>query len=113
MQSLDSAANTWNTAKKFMGWGCNSGPPDQLNINGCLVTKAFDIACEMNSFFAEKVRLIQESISFIPNSFQECHNIMDNKFCKLDLSHVTIQQVNKMLKQLKNGKCCSIDSLDR
>lgn len=92
-----------------MDWDHNSEPPDQLVVNGTLVTKAFDIASEMNNFFIQKVKLIQESVHFIPNDYRECRKIMKDKVCKLDLRYVAIKQVNSMLKKLKNSKCCSID----
>ena len=110
--SLHSPTETWKTAKSFMDWESSSGPPSQLSVNGKLVTKASEIATEMNNFFMEKVRLIREGISFIPNRFIKCLEIMQNKTCKLSMKHVSISKVNKLLKKLKNSKSTSIDELD-
>ena len=110
--SLHSPTETWKTAKSFMDWESSSGPPSQLSDNGKLVTKASEIATEMNNFFMEKVRLIREGISFIPNRFIKCLEIMQNKTCKLSMKHVSISKVNKLLKKLKNSKSTSIDELD-
>jgi hypothetical protein len=111
-ESLDSPSNTWKTAKSFMDWESTSGPPNQLCINGLLVTKAAQIAAEMNNFFLQKVRLIREAINYIPNTFSKCLDIMKGKKCKLSLNHVSISKVNKLLKKLKNSRSSSIDELD-
>ena len=111
-KSLHSPSDTWNTAKSFMNWESNAGPPHQLSVGGRLVTKASEIASEMNSFFINKVRLIRESIRYIPNPFTACYGIMRNRRCNLSMKHVTVLKVNKLLKKLKNSKSCSIDELD-
>ena len=108
----DSPANTWKTAKHFMGWNSSSGPPNQLLCSGKLVTRAAEIATEMNRFFMDKVRLIREGINFVPNRFNKCLKIMENKNCELTMRHVTVIKVKKLLKQLKGSKSISIDGLD-
>ena len=95
-----------------MDWVSSSGPPNQLNIAGKLVTKASEIAGHMNSFFMNKVKLIRNGITYIPNTFIKCFEIMQNKNCKLAMHHVTVAKVNKLLKKLKNTKSTSIDELD-
>ena len=108
----DSPAETWKTAKSFMGWKSSSGPPNQLMISGKLVTKAAVIATEMNRYFMDKVRLIREGISFVPNCFSKCLKIMEGKNCRLSMRHISIIKVKKLLKQLKGSKSISIDGLD-
>ena len=102
----------WKTAKDFMNWKSDSGPPSQLQVQGRLLTKASTIATEMNKFFIDKVRTIRESIQFVPNSFKGCYQTMSDKHCKLWLNHVTVSKVTKLLKALKNSKSTSIDGLD-
>ena len=109
---MDSPSSTWKTAKEFMDWENSSGPPDQLSVNGKLITKAAQIASEMNSFFINKVKVIREGIRFIPNTFSKCLEIMNNKQCKLSFHHVTVPKVNKLLKKLKNSRSSSLDELD-
>ena len=70
------------------------------------------VASIMNNFFVNKVRLIRQGISYLPNSFTTCLSIMKNKHCKLSLQHVSTSKVNKLLKNLKNSRSCSIDELD-
>ena len=41
-----------------------------------------------------------------------CCSIMHNKICKLNLSHVTLSTVKKLLKGLKSSKSTSVDGLD-
>ena len=108
----DCPSKSWQTAKEFMEWEIKSGPPSQLNIRGRLVTKASEVASEMNTYFMDKVRNIRDSIMYLPNSLSKCSEIMRNKDCKLSLKHVTISKVNKLIKNLKNSKSTSIDGLD-
>ena len=111
-KSLNSSSDTWQTAKLFMGWQNSGGPPSQLSCEGKLVTRAFDIAMEMNQYFISKVSKIRESIVHVPTNFTACKNIMRGKSCTLSLQHVTVSKVNKLLKNLKTSKSCGIDQLD-
>jgi hypothetical protein len=111
-QSLDSPANIWRTAKGFMDWESSGGPPSQLNVENKLITKASHIATFMNEFFIHKVKKIRDGIQFLPNAFEKCKTIMMGKSCKLELGHVTLDKVNKLLKNLKNSRSTSIDELD-
>ena len=110
--SLDCPANTWRTAKAFMNWDSSSGPPSQLTVGVRLVTKAASIASEMNYFFINKVKIIRDGIRYVPNHFAKCLEIMQNKTCRLRLKHVTISNVKKLLKGLKNSKSAGVDELD-
>ena len=111
-KSLHCPQETWKAAKDFMDWDKSSCPPSQLSVNGKLVTKASNIASEMNHFFIEKVRLIREGISYIPNRFTKCMEIMRSKRCNLSMQHVSVSKVNRLLKNLKNSKSTSTDDLD-
>ena len=111
-QNLDSPANIWRTAKGFMDWESSGGPPSQLNVDNNLITKAGSIATKMNEFVIQKVTKIRNSIPFLTNTFEKCKSMMEDKSCKLALSHVTIKKVNELLKSLKNTRSTSIDELD-
>ena len=102
----------WRTTKGFMNWKNKSGPPNQLLINNKLVTKASEIAAEMNCFFIKKVETIREGIKNVTNTFSKCKEIMSTKTCKLNMKHVTITKVNKLIKLLKESRSISIDKLD-
>ena len=68
-ESPSSPAHCWNTAKCFMNWRSEAGPPSQLLVNGNLITKASSIASEMNKYFLDKVDLIRNDIKILPNNF--------------------------------------------
>ena len=63
-------------------------------------TKAGNIARIMNEFFIDKVLMIRNGLQRVPERLQECINIMRGKECKLDLDHVTVGTVQKLLKNL-------------
>ena len=98
--------------KRFMNWVSGSGSPNQLEIDGKLVSKASSIAAAMNNYFIEKVAAVRRDILCIPNTYSECHQMMRGKFCKLWLDFVTPQKVFKLLRSLKKSKSCGIDGLD-
>lgn len=110
--SLEDPAKSWSTAKSYMNWSSNGGPPNQLLVGGALITKASSIATEMNKYFVTKVNQIRKSIPFLPNNFSKCYNLMRGKDCKLWLQHVSLGKVTTLLKKLKKSKSCSIDGLD-
>ena len=110
--SLGSSAETWKTAKTFMNWNSTAGPPSQLTVGGKLITKAANIASEMNEYFIQKVRLIRDGIGYVPNNLSKCLLSMQGKRCSLGLSQVNASKVNKLLKGLKNSKSTSVDGLD-
>ena len=110
-ENLDSPSKVWSTAKSFMGWK-STGTPSQLEINNNLVTKAYKIAELMNNFFIDKVLTIRNGLEQIPTNLSECIKLMRGKNCSLDLNHVTVDIVKKLLRNLKSSKCTSIDELD-
>ena len=111
-ESINSSSNTWKVAKTFMDWTNKSGSPCQLDVSGKLVTRAVDIANTMNKFFVEKIHNIRSSITPLPNNFEKCTEIMENKNCKLGLSFASQAKINNMLKSLNNSKSLSLDGLD-
>ena len=110
-ENLHSAEQTWKTAKLFMDWK-TQGSPSQLEIGGRLVTKASIIAKHINDFFANKVQRIRDAIPNVPANYLTCHKIMEDKSCRLSLSHVQVKRVRDLLKNLKSSKSTSIDELD-
>ena len=102
--SLEDPAKSWSTAKSYMNWSSNGGPPNQLLVGGALITKASSIATEMNKYFVTKVNQIRKSIPFLPNNFSKCYDLMRGKDCKLWLQHVSLGKVTTLLKKLKKVK---------
>ena len=110
-ENLDSASKTWKTAKMFMDWK-TTGTPHQIEVSGRLVTSARQIATFMNEFFIDKVQRIRGAMAPSVHNFSACTRIMSNKHAKLSLKHVSLEQVKKLLKNLKNSHSTSIDELD-
>ena len=111
-ENLDNSEKYWKLAKAFMNWNTNSGSPNQLQIDGQLVSKASDIAAEMNEYFLSKIKNIRGEIKSIPNNLGKCIEAMDGKYCKLEFQHVSIAKVSKLLKRLKSSKSTGYDGLD-
>ena len=58
------AVNTssiWQFAKSWLGWK-SGGPPTQLNVNGVIFSKSYEIARIMNQFFVSKVENIVDKL---------------------------------------------------
>ena len=97
--------------KSFMGWQSN-GTPNQLKVNNQLVTSAKAIAQLMNEFFLNKVHEIRAGMTNAAFEIEQVHNIMQNKTCKLNVKHVTVLKVKKILKGLSNSRSTGLDELD-
>ena len=110
-ESISCPQSTWRTAKCFMGWKA-VGTPSQLEIGGQLVTKASMIASIMNRFFVDKINTIRDALKNVTPDLSHCYNIMRRKRCSLQLRPVSVEVVRKLLKNLKNSRCTSIDELD-
>ena len=109
---MNDPSKCWDKAKEYMNWGSGSGPPNQLQINGELISKASSIATAMNEYFIGKVLAIRNEIKSIPPNLVKCYEIMRCKKCKLWLGYITQDRVTKLLKSLKKSKSCAIDGLD-
>ena len=111
----NSSSQVWGLAKKFMDWS-TAGPPTQLEIvtdSGInLVTKAAEIAQEMNLFFVDKVNKLTESLKDVPLNLSGCSKIVNGKKLSMSLKHVTVRRVRQLLLSLKNKTSASVDQLD-
>ena len=110
-EDLDSPSKLWASAKSFMGWK-SSGTPNMLEVDNKLETKASRIAQLMNRFFIEKVVNIRNGMRKVAEKLGECTSLMVGNSCSLDLSHVTVDKVRKLLKNLKGSRSTSVDELD-
>ena len=111
VSSLDDPAKMWRASKEVMEWR-SVGSPSRIEVDNCLITSARSIAEHMNNFFIEKVRKIKSGMQTLTLSLNSCKLIMEGKQCHLNLSFVTVEKVEKMLRKLSNSKCTSIDGLD-
>ena len=107
----DSPDLVWKSAKSFMRWK-TQGTPNQIKVDGQLITSAKKIAQAMNEFFLNKVKTIREGMTTVAFNLSKVHDIMLNKKCKMKLKHVSLQTVKKVLKSLSNSRSTGIDELD-
>ena len=107
----DSPDIVWKSAKTFMGWQ-SQGTPNQLTVDNKLVTSAKKIAKFMNEFFVNKVETIRAGIRVATFSVSKVQEIMQGKSCRMNLEHVNILKVKKILKSLSNSRSTGLDELD-
>ena len=101
----------WKKSKEFMNWK-STGTPTQIEVDNVLITSAGKIAEIMNTFFIEKVSIIRRGMRILAPSFSSCNKIMQNKNCKLSLSHVSVEKVKKLISSLSNSRSTATDEMD-
>ena len=108
----NTSADTWKTVKDWLGWG-NSGPPTQLFYGGRMVTKPAGLASSMNGFFIDKVKSLRSKIPLVNcDPLKKMKEAMQNRQCNFNLSPVTIPEVMKIIKGLKNSSATGVDFID-
>ena len=110
-ENIGDSAKVWKLTKSFIDWK-TIGAPTQLEENGSLVTSARKISQIMNSFFIDKVRVLRQSMASVVINMASCRQVMKDKNCKLNISHVTAYKVRKLLDSLSNSRSTSMDGLD-
>ena len=106
-----SSEKTWKCTKSFMSWK-SLGTPSQLVVGYSLVTKASDIAEYMNDFFITKVKNIRTGMREVAWQNTACKKIMEEKTCKLSMTHVSVGKVRSLLKSLSSSRSLACDELD-
>ena len=106
-----SSEKTWKCTKTFMSWK-SLGTPSQLVVGYSLVTKASDIAEYMNDFFITKVKNIRTGMREVAWQNTACKKIMEEKTCKLSMTHVSVGKVRSLLKSLSSSRSLACDELD-
>ena len=101
----------WKSAKNFMGWK-NVGTPSQIRVDNQLVSSTKRMAQCFNEFFIGKVESIRSNMP--PGNFPlvKLNEIMSNRNCKMQLNHVSLSKVKKVLKSLSNSRSTGLDELD-
>ena len=66
----------------------------------------------MNEFFVNKVETIRAGIRVATFSVSKVQEIMQGKSCRMNLEHVNILKVKKILKSLSNSRSTGLDELD-
>ena len=107
----DSPEKTWKCTKNFMSWK-SPGLPSQLVVGNSLVTKASNIAEYMNDFFITKVKDIRNGMNKVDWENTACKKIMEDKTCKLSMTHVSVSKVRSLLRSLSSSRSLACDELD-
>ena len=107
----DSPEILWKNAKSFMGWKSQSSP-QQIQVNDTLVTSSRKIAHFMNEYFVSKVNSIRSAMNAAPFPTSKLKEIMRGKNCKMQLQHVGLVKVKRILNSLSNSRSTSVDELD-
>ena len=110
-ENVSDTAKVWGITKSFMDWK-TTGAPTQLEEGGVLLTSARAIAQVMNHYFIDKVRAIRQSMATGALNMAPCMEIMKNKTCQLNLSHISVQKVEKLLRGLSTSRSTGMDELD-
>ena len=111
MDVADSPDLMWQSAKTFMGW-TSQGPPQQIQVDNVLLTSARKISQTMNEYFVGKVKKIRAVMSDAPLPVASLKDFMMGKNCKMQLRHVNLFKVKKILKGLSSSRSTGIDELD-
>ena len=115
-RQLDSFSNNatdlWRNVKGWMGWK-NSGPPTQLFYEGKMETSPKGLAKAMNSFFINKVKLLQQNLPPPVNDpLENLTRMMESRTCTFSLKAVHPDEVLKIVEGLKNSKSTGLDDID-
>jgi len=111
MKISDSPDLMWKSAKSFMGWA-SQGSPQQLQVGNELITSAKEIAHSMNNYFVTKVSSIRACMGEKDFPICKLKDFMRNKDCRLQLRHVSLERIRKIIRSLSNSKSIGIDELD-
>ena len=107
----DCPATLWKTAKSFMGWKSQNSP-QQIKVNDTLLTSPRKIAQCMNEYFINKVVTIRSNMTNAPVPLVKLKELMQGKNCRMQLKHVSLSKVKRILKSLSNSRSTGIDELD-
>ena len=101
----------WQSAKSVLGWKSQSSP-HQIRVNDTLLTSSKKIAQCMSEYFINKVASIRSSMVPAPLPVMKLQEIMRGKNCNMQLQHVSLSKVRKILGSLSNSRSTSVDELD-
>ena len=98
----NTSTDTWKTVKSILVWN-TVGPPTQLFFQGRMVTKPIGVASSMNKFFIDKIKGLRQKIPVVnTDPMKQLKEAMKERKCTFKLKHVTIRDVLKLIKGLKN-----------
>ena len=96
----------------LLGWN-SGGTPSQLFCEGNIVTKPVALATSMNKFFIKKIRDLR---NIIPTEdldpLQYFKSAMKDRSCTFSLKELSVEEVLKLIKGLKNSSATGMDFID-
>ena len=108
----NSPTELWKTVKSWLGWG-GGGTPTQLFAEGKMVTSPGGLSGTMNKFFLDKVRRLRGLIpAVLSDPLAKMKDAMKNKKCIFRMKAVSVGDVLKVIKKLKNSTATGVDYID-
>ena len=115
-QERDSG-RVWRNIRAYIGWGGSGGAPTGLtDAAGQLVTSPAAMADMQNKYYITKVEKIRAQLPRRGDPTAQLRRSMEARPrprpAGLALACATPQQVDKIIRNLKNSKACGLDDLD-
>ena len=102
----------WKNVKGWLSWG-RSGPPTQLFHDGRTINSPAGLAGTMNRFFINKVNMLRRNIpASASDPLAKLRESLQDRDCSLAFKAVHIEEVRKVITNLKNSKSTGIDDID-
>ena len=106
------ATDIWKSVKGWLGWG-GGGPPTQLFSGGRIVTSPAGLASASNNFFLDKIKRLRENIPATNSDpLSKLRDAMQGRQCSFNLQQVSVSDVMKIIKGLKNSSATGVDYID-
>ena len=98
--------------KGWLGWS-TGGPPTQLFSEGRMVTRPAGLASTMNRFFINKIKQLRQRIPLANSDpLKYLREAMSDRTCKFRMKTLTLEDVIKLIKGLKNSSATGVDFID-
>ena len=108
----NSPAKLWRSVKGIIGW-TSTGPPTKLFHEGKFVNSPSGLATTLNSFFINKVKGLQNSISREHDDpLAKLRESMNSRQCTFKMKQVTQEDVLKIINSLNNSSSTGVDFID-
>ena len=111
-QDKNYSADIWKSVKGWLGWN-TAGAPSQLFYEGRMITRPAGLAASMNSFFIKKVKDLRNKIPLSNlDPLKYMKEAMSRRTCQFSLKLLTVEEVTKLIKGLKNSTATGVDFID-
>ena len=108
----NSSTDIWKTLKCWLGW-TGGGPPTQLFCEGRMVSRPSGLAACMNKFFIKKVKDLRLRIPAAKcDPLKYLKESMTGRVCEFKIKPVSLSEVTKLIKCLKNSSATGVDFID-